>query len=97
MSWDNLPCWAAALAAGAPRVQLRTWYAAWVEWIASRHEEPTEGIGVSILGAVLGYILAAAARSFGPTGSIPDKGLLSDFPSGFLWTYGEGLFVCFSR
>ena len=35
LSLDNLPVWAAALAAGAPRVQLRTWYAAWVEWVAS--------------------------------------------------------------
>ena len=38
----NLPGWAAALAAGAPRVQLRTWYAAWVEWVASDRKTPTE-------------------------------------------------------
>ena len=42
------------------------------------HEEPTEGIWVSILGEVLGYVLAAAARSVGPMEWIPDKGLLSD-------------------
>ena len=38
----SLPGWAAALVAGAPGVQLRTWYAAWVEWVASELETLTE-------------------------------------------------------
>ena len=32
----------APLAAGAPRVQLRTWYAAWVEWVASERKKLAE-------------------------------------------------------
>ena len=41
----------AAPAAGAPRGQLRTTYAAgWCsDFVASKHEEPNEGIGISIL------------------------------------------------
>ena len=46
MSFNNLPSRAAALAAGAPRVQLRTSYAAgWcLDFVTSEHEEPTEGM-----------------------------------------------------
>ena len=40
--FNNLPGWAAALAAGAPRVQFRTSYAAWVEWVAPERKMPTE-------------------------------------------------------
>ena len=52
--FKNLPIWAAALAAGAPRVQLRTSYAdwagygvaclhlRWLDFVASAYEEPTE-------------------------------------------------------
>ena len=44
--FKNLPGWAVALVAGAPHGQLRTTYAAgWcLDFVASKHEEPTEGI-----------------------------------------------------
>ena len=46
MSFNNLPSRAAALAAGVPRVQLRTSYAAgWrLDFVTSEHGEPTEGM-----------------------------------------------------
>ena len=56
----NLPGWPAALAAGAPRAQLRTWYAAWVEWVASERKEPSVG-GCSIVDSPL--FLVCAGRS----------------------------------
>ena len=59
MSFNKLPSRAAALAAGSPRGQLRTPYAAgwWLDFVESEHEEPSEGIGVSFLGFCLVWFL----------------------------------------
>ena len=59
MSFHNLPSRAAALAAGSPRGQIRTPYAAgwWLDFVESDHEEPSEGIGVSFFGFCLVWFL----------------------------------------
>ena len=53
MSFNNLPSRAMALAAGAPRRQLRTRYAAWVEFAGSEHNKPTEENVISEVGFAL--------------------------------------------
>ena len=60
--FKNLPIWAAAMVAGALHGQLRTSnVAGWcLDLVASEDEEPTEGIGVSVLGDKITW--------FGPRG-----------------------------
>ena len=48
--FNNLPSRAAALAASAPRGQLRTRYEAWVEFAGSEQNKPTEENVISEVG-----------------------------------------------